>query len=474
MTLRHRFEAWADLWKRYGAHLRYAWNHRAELTPPHLTADEAEFLPAALSLQTKPVSPAGRWVARILILLIAGLFVWVTLGRIDIIATATGKLVPDARVKVIQPAITGVVREIAVHDGDRVVAGQLLMQLDTTQASADADKAKSTKLDATLLAARAHALLNAQQTGTLPHIDVVDGVPASRQKEAQRFAEGIWREYKDKLIGAQAELLKRRAELDSTRQEIAKLVATAPLAREQANEYRVLAANKYVAQSDYLDKEQAALGQEHELAAQRSHAAELLASVAVQRAQIEQNGSEFRRTQFDELEKATEQLSQSRNDETKANARESLMKLTAPVAGTVQQLAVHTLGGVVTTAQSLMEIVPDDALQADVVVENKNIGFLQTGQRAAVKIEAFPYSRYGMIEGEVSELSNDAVQDKKQGLVFNAHIHLKTNQMWVDKRWIPLTPGMTVTADIKTGTQTIAQYFLGPLVDGVTESMHER
>ena len=127
-----------------------------------------------------------------------------------------------------------------------------------------------------------------------------------------------------------------------------------------------------------------------------------------------------------------------------------------------------------TTAQSLMEIVPDDTLEAELAVENKDVGFLSVGQRAAVKIEAFPYTRYGMLEGEVSELSNDAVQDKKQGLVFTAHVRLKSNRMWIDKRWIALTPGMVVTAEIKTGKQTVAQYLLGPLIGGIQESLHER
>ena len=121
-----------------------------------------------------------------------------------------------------------------------------------------------------------------------------------------------------------------------------------------------------------------------------------------------------------------------------------------------------------------MEIVPNDTLEAEVTVENKDVGFVKVGQRVAVKIEAFPYTRYGMLEGEVSEVSNDAVLDKKQGLVFTAHVRLKANRIWIDKQWIALTPGMAVTAEIKTGTQTVAQYLLGPLIEGVHGSLHER
>ncbi len=421
-----------------------------------------------------PVHPAPRFAARAIIALTVIVLAICVFARLDIVATAKGKLAPNARVKVIQPAITGVVREISVHDGQRVVAGQLLMKLDTTQAAADEDKAIAAKLDAALQVDRARSLLTAQQQSKAPHVVVESGTPNARRDDAQRLAEGEWHEYEDKYNAAQAELYKQEAELDGTRHQIAKLEATAPLARKQANSYKALSLDKYVAESDYLDKERTALEQEHELDAQRSHARELTAGIAEQRAQIQSIASSFRRVQLDALEKATQALTQNSNDETKAKTREALLSLTAPVAGTVQQLAVHTLGGVVTTAQSLMEIVPDDTLEAEVTVENRDVGFVSVGQRAAVKIEAFPYTRYGMLEGEVSVLSNDAVQDKKQGLVFTAHVRLKSNRMWIDKRWIALTPGMAVTAEIKTGKQTVAQYLLGPLIGGIQESLHER
>jgi hemolysin D len=469
-----RTQAVAALARRYAAVFRAAWAERTRefISPP--MPHELAFLPGHLELLETPVHPAARWLIRSMSVLFMLALAIVVFGRLDIVAVAKGKLVPAANVKIIQPAITGVVRKIAVKDGQRVTAGQVLMELDTTQAAADAQKAGASRLDAALAVARARALLSAQQAERGSTVEPVDGAPADRQQEAQRFAEGIWREYIDKLSSARAELAKRQAERDSTRAQIAKLAATAPLARENANHYRELAAGKFVAQSDFFDKEQAAISQEHELAAQRSHEHELDAGIAEQRSEIEVINSEFRRERLDELERATQQLTQNRNDETKARTREALLVLTAPVAGTVQQLAAHTLGGVVTTAQAVMEIVPDDTLEVDATVENRDVGFLRVGQRAAVKIEAFPYTRYGMLEGKVIDLSNDAVQDKKLGLAFSVRIRLPSNHMKIDDRWITLTPGMAVTAEIKTGKRSVAQYFLGPLVEGVQESMRER
>jgi hemolysin D len=471
---RLRFQALRELLARYGAVWRSVWAIRNKLDRPPRDADQLAFLPAELELAETPVHPAPRMAMRILALLAVLALLIGLCGRLDIVVSASGKFIPDARVKIIQPATTGVVREIPVHDGERVQAGQLLMKLDTTQASSDADKAHASRLDADLGAARASALLDAQRTNHMPVVARINGASDIQAQQAQRAAEGAWQEYRDQYDSAQAELFKRQAELDSTRAEIAKLVATAPLARQQADAYQSLVADKYVARNDYLDKEQDALDKEHELVAQRNHARELAAGIAGQRAEVESVASKFRHDQLDELQKDTQQGTQSRDDETKAKTRQALLSLSAPVAGTVQQLSVHTLGGVVTTAQTLMEIVPDDALEVEAQLQNRDVGFVAVGQRVAVKITAFPYTRYGYLHGAVTGVSNDAVQDKKLGLTFPVRIRVDTNRIRIDNRWITLTPGMEVTADIRTGRRSVIGYFMDPLLQTAGESLHER
>ncbi|MFL9900819.1 HlyD family type I secretion periplasmic adaptor subunit [Paraburkholderia fungorum] len=471
-----KLRAMADLCRRYGATFRSAWTIRDQLDTPERTAQELQFLPANLELIETPSHPAPRWTMRVIVALGFVILLIAVFGRLDIVATAKGKLIPGARVKTVQPAITGVVREILIRDGQRVKEGQALLVLDATQAAADTHKARSARIDAALSSARARALLDALKTARAPTLAVVDGAAQTQQEEAQRFAEGLYQEYADKLTASRAELLKREAELATTQQQVAKLRATAPLARSEANDYKILARDKYVAQHDYLGKEQTALEQEHELTAQQSHARELSAGIAVQRATIEQTTSQFSREQLDTLNRATQQFAQNSDDESKATTRERLLTLYAPVTGTVQQLSVHTLGGVVTTAQALMEVVPDDAVEVEASVENKDVGFVNVGQDAIVKIEAFPYTRYGYLTGKVIAVSNNAVQarDRTQGLTFTTRIRLPTNQMRVNNKSINLTPGMEVTAEIRTGRRSVAGYFLDPLVQTVGESLRER
>ena len=469
-----KVQAAGDLLIRYLQIFRAAWSVRRDFNPLKRVGQELEFLPASLELVETPVHPAPRYamisVAALGIIAVVGAI----FGRLDIVATAKGKLVPNERVKLIQPAVTGVVRSIHVVDGQRISAGDLLMELDPTQAAADSRKAHSSRLAAAEAAARAYALLEAQRHGGQPIVAAIPGTATTEQLESQRFADGLMSEYHDKLANARAQLAKVEAESQSTRHEIEKLRATAPLARQQANDYQSLVERKYVAKTDYLDKEQNALQQEHELDAQESHARELAAAVSAQRSSFAGIASQFRREQLDALDKARQQLAQNQDDETKARTREGLMTLKSPVAGTVQQLAVHTLGGVVTIAQTLMEIVPEDAMEVEASIENKDIGFVHAGQEAVIKIEAFPYTRYGFLIGTIRSVSNDAVQDKKGVLTFAAHIRLPTNRMRIDKEWISLTPGMTTTVEIKTGERNVARYFIDPLVQSSQESLRER
>jgi hemolysin D len=167
-------------------------------------------------------------------------------------------------------------------------------------------------------------------------------------------------------------------------------------------------------------------------------------------------------------------LSQASNDQTKAQVRQALMRLVAPVSGTVQQLSTHTVGGVVTTAQPILEIVPDDTLEVEARLENKDIGFVEVGQPAVVKIDAFPYTRFGYLQGTVDDVSNDAVPDKKSGLYFTVRIKIPTRQFRVERKMVNLTPGMEVKAEIHTGKRSVAEYFLSPLITTANESLRER
>lgn len=466
--------ALSDLWRRYREVFQAAWAERDAHAPASRLAHEAAFLPAHLELMETPVHPASHWTMRIIGFLTLSVLLVATLGKLDIVVAAQGQLIPDSNVKIVQPAITGVVRDIFVRDGQSVVAGQPLLALDTRQATADVLTAHSDHLHAALAMVRAKALLQAVATDQFVAPVPVPGASELDQQQAVELTQQTWQAYQAKLQDAKDELRARQADLASTREEIAKLQTTAPLARQQADIFQKLALSKDVAQIDYLDRERTAAEQAHELEAQRSHAVQLEATTHQQQADLSGVTFGFLRDQRLELDKDTRDFVTYQDDETKARTRQGLMTLTAPVAGTVQQLAVHTMGGVVTTAQSLLEIVPSDTLRVKATIEDRDVGFVHVGQPVVVKVAAFPYTHYGYLTGTVTELANDAAQDKKRGSVFVVYVHLSSNRMRIDQQWVTLTPGMAVSAEITTGRRRVISYFLGPLIQHAQESLHER
>jgi hemolysin D len=451
-----------DLLGRYAAIFKAAWAVRHELAGPKRLADERAFLPAALSLQETPVHPAPRRFAMAICSLFLIAVVWSIFGRIDIVAVAPGRIVVSERTKVIQPLEVSVVRAILVKDGDRVQAGQVLVELDATRASADQASVTEQLSAATDEAERAQALLNALAGGRVPTC-------GSPRLQAE------WSDITAKRARLQAELSRRQAEIDTVKASIAKLQATLPLARQREADFEALARQGFVAGHANQDRTRERIELEQDLATQQARLRETEAAWFESRQQLAAFLAETQRALSDRRAEALLKQAQLAQETTKAQQRTELTRLTAPTAGTVQQLAIHTPGGVVTEAQPLMVIVPDDAeVTAEVTIDNKDIGFVSTGQEAAIKLETFPFTKYGTVPAEVTWVTADAVNDEKKGAIFPATLKLKAHQIDVDGKPIRLAPGMNLTAEIKTGKRRVIEYLLSPVQRNLKEGLRER
>ncbi len=446
-ALVHRAQAWRGLWKRYAQVFSHAWSQRHALAHPDLRTHEAEFLPAALALQASPVSPAGRWVARILMLLVAATLLWAILGRIDIIVDAQGRVVPSSRTKTISAMEVGVVRSINVEEGQSVKAGQPLLQLDTRSSDSERDKALGDQQAAQLQAARSRALIEAIDSGRAPRLAGLPDLPATRRLDAERHLEDQWRDYV--------------AKRDRVNEDIARYAEALPLATQRARDYAALARDHDVSQHAWSEKEQARIDIEGQLRDARAQQVSLKA--------------EMRKNAQDALAEAQRLRGDATQDARRAGIHSELLTLNAPVDGTVQQLTVHTVGGAVPLAQPLMQIVPNDGpVEIEAMLENKDIGFIREGQVAEVKLEAFAYTKYGTVPGHIVHVSRDAIQDEKKGWLYSVKIGLDRPTLDVDGRVVRLSPGMTATADIRTGERRVIEYVLSPLMEHAKESLHER
>lgn len=468
-------QALADLLKCYAKIFRHAWAHRQETDTPELQPHESQFLPAALALRDTPVHPAPRITLWLVMTFALIALLWAIFGRIDVVATAVGKIIPNDRTKVIQPMETAVVKAIHVRDGQEVRAGQVLIDLDATSAAADSDRLRNEVLNAQLEALRAQALLASLTSGAPPRLRPLAGVDADRLLAEQRRASGQYQEYQARQLQLQAEITRRQAELQAMQEQVTKLEQTVPIARQRAQDYHKLMKDNFISQHGYLEREQARIEQEQDLASSRSRGMEIRAALMEAKQQRATLAAETRRLLLDQLNLATQKAASLEQEWIKADQRGQLMHMTAPVTGTVQQLAVSTVGGVVTPAQPLMVIVPrNNVLEVEAWLPNKDIGFVNPGQDAEVKVETFPFTKYGTLHGKITQVSADAIQDDKLGLVYSTRVILAKDTLRVENKTVRLSPGMAVTVEVKTGTRRVIEYFLSPLMQHGQESLRER
>ena len=354
--------------------------------------EELAFLPAALEIVETPPSPIGRAIGATIVAVFCVALLWAAFGHVDIVASASGKVVPSGRVKLIQPFETGVVRSIHVRDGQSVKAGEVLIELD-------------------------------------PSITA-------------------------------AEQAQKKAELDTIAATVDKLEADEPIIAQRVDILKKLVDKGLGSKLTYLETLQQLTDNQKDTAIQKSRLAEANAAVAA------------------------------------ITARMKRQILTAPVDGVVQQLAVHTIGGVVTSAQQLAMIVPSDVvLEIEALVPNREIGFVHVGQDVQIKVDAFNFTRYGLLHGRVLSVSQDAIvrdvpldktkdntpgaestssEPKGQELNYAVRVSLDRTQIQVDDALANLSPGMVVTAEIKTGSRAVITYLLSPLLRNVHNSMRER
>ena len=431
---------------------------------------ELEFLPAALEVQQSPPSPLGRAVLWTIVFAFAAAVLWAGLGSIDVVAVARGKLIPSDYSKVIQPLESGIVRAIHVRDGQEVKAGALLIELDPTTSGAEHERQVREHAAARVQIARLRALLEGKRALVAPA-----GADAAFMALQLQMLRDQASEYESRVEAARLLIEQRRAAVAGTQADIERLEATVPMLTERAEAFKTLFAGGYVARMQYLEIEEQRITRVQALVMQRERLLQDRAALAEATKQLHALESEFKKSRLGELADWETRATSLEQEVVKAAQRSDIQRLTAPVDGIVQQLTVHTLGGVVTPAQPLLVVVPrDQPLEVEAWVENKDVGFVAPGQRVEVKLDTFPFTRYGTVSGRITVVSQDAVQVEKVGLVYAARASLDRSTIQVDGASVPLLAGMAASVEIKTGERRLIEFFLSPFSRHAREALRER
>jgi hemolysin D len=294
-------------------------------------------------------------------------------------------------------------------------------------------------------------------------------------RDALNLAESQYAAFLAKDAGLLAAIKEKQAEMITVEQTVTSLAEYEKIASARVADYQRLLEKKYVSRQEYLIRVQEKIAAGKDLLAQRNRFTELARAVDIAVRDRAANRAETLRSWLDDERSANEQSEQLLKEVGKATDRETSMNLVSPSDGQVQQLAVHSVGGVVTPGQALMSIVPaQESAVAEIQILNQDIGFITPGQAAIAKVSSFPYTRYGYLPAHIVSVSQDSIKDEKQGWVFPAVVALERNSLNVDGKAVKLSPGMDLTVEIRTSHRTVLEYLLDPIKSQVHEGLHER
>ncbi len=439
-----------------------------------------EFLPGPLRLVQSAPSPLPRRMLYWLCALVAACAAWLALGRIDIVAVAGGKLVPRTSLKIVQPADAGRIAEIAVREGEQVIAGQVLLRLDADLHDAETRALRAELAQRSLQLRRIDAELANAEFIRLPD----DGDDAFARNLAQfRANRAAFADARAQEVAAVARIAQ---DLRAAAAVQAKLERTVPIYQTMADRYATLRAEGFVSELYALERQRDRIEKEHDLAAQNHAVASLRANLLQAEGRLAQVDSAYRQQLHAERAQAASQRARVEEDLAKALYRAAGVDLRAPQAGTIKDLGTHTVGTVVAPGAVLLTLVPaGDELQADVLVRNLDVGFVRVGQPAQVKVATYPFQKYGLVEGAVVHVSPDATEPGASTRApddetapapagYRVRVALARQSLAFDGTTLPLTAGMQVEAEIRLGERTVLEYLLAPLRKAWHEAARER
>jgi hemolysin D len=449
-----------------------------------LSADAADFAPPLLRIQEKPPAPLAGWMLRLLIGLLAGAGLWMVFGQLDIVAVADGKLVPSSYLKIVQPSEQGIVREILVKEGEEVREAQVLIRMDSVLATADT-KSLRADYDNKRLALRR---IEGQLVGTRPTLEKGDPPELFAQVLAQN--DSNVRAYENALGQERSLLEKAKNDLAAAHSTRSKLEQVLPHYIEQEKAFEKLQKDGYAGRIMLTDKTRERIEKEQDLRTQEFTIRSNVALIEQSERKISQITADYQRQLQAERLEISAQVEKLRQELAKQAHRSELLELRAPQAGTVKDLATHTIGTVASPGTILMTLVPQgDTLVAEVWVGNQDIGFVREGQKVKLKLAAFQFQKYGMLEGVVRQMSADATEapsantrsdtlggrDRPMGpLAYRAQVDLKSQDLVVDGARYALSAGMQVSGEINLGTRSILEYVLSPVQKAWHEAGRER
>lgn len=460
--------------KMIGVAWRAESKRRKSLSGTRKRGAETAFLPEALEIVETPPSPIGRLILWAIMIFSVLAVVWSIWGRIDIVATAPGQIAAKGQSRVVEAREMGVVAQIKVRNGDNVKEGDILVELDKTLSTADTSVVENELRQAEIRAALANGILSYLRTGRRA-LDLPDNVANELADVSERQLQSRIRAFDQEEQTLKDEVERALSAVESAQREVARLEDTLPLLRDRYTSYSRLADEGLAPKIEKLRLQEELVTREKDLDIAMGRQDEATKSVQTAQSRLRLLRRQLERDALAELGEAEAIKSDRLEAKRKASLRDSWQTIKAPVDGIVMSSTVTTIGEVIEPGNPIMLIAPSrDKMIVNATILNKDVGFVRLGDSVSVKLETFPFTRYGLIEGKLTMISADAVIDERLGPVFPAEVEL--SKTWVGegefRRDIQL--GMNATAEIKTGDRPIYDFILSPIAKRTKEAARER
>lgn len=430
--------------------------------------DSYEFKPLLSEIEESPVSPLGRYTFWTIISLLIITFLWLFIGKIDIVINARGIVIPEGETKVIQPLETGVVKEILVREGDFVQKNQLLIHIDTSSTDAQikalSKNLAQTKLEATRL----------KSGGDLSELLKLSSNELSEEKEIQEKL------YKENLDSLNNEISAKNNQIKQLNMQINSALAQKrdyefqlKIANERVNELaEVLDIIEYNKYRDAIEKANSVRESVIRIDADIKRFQTQVKEIENYIAKLKSDFKAQNLTTLSETQKRINELSANIESIKFSNKNQ---KITAPCDGYIDKLFVHTIGGIVTPAQAIIALTPANTpvlIKAKVL--NRDIGFIKKGMPVSIKIDTYDFQKYGSLKGTVKSISKNSIDDEQLGPIYEIYITPNENTLLINGKEERISTGMTLNAEIEIGERRIIEFFIYPLIKYLDEGISVR
>lgn len=433
------------------------------------TKDRHEFKPLLVELEDSPTSPLARWLFWTLVIFMILIVLWLYLGKIDVVVSGQGRVMPSGEIKIVQPVETGVIKKILIKEGEFVREGQALMEIDPSVTETNLGSKESNSRLLTMEIDRLNALINDENL-TFTSFDTLDTLSLDMQKKLFRM---IQKSHEKEIELIQEQIIQVKEQKNTYTTDLSRMNKLCCRVIKREKELKkvldLISTKDYeVVKNQIIEYQEQKKMKMYDMSGLDSKLLELHKRILLKE-------REYKSKLLEELTQKRKELTLLKAEIKSIRFQNTKQIIKSPVDGYIGKLLIHSEGGVVSPAEKLMTIIPKNApLVFKATVLNQDIGFIKEEMNVSIKINTFNFQKYGLIKGKVTHISDDAIEDEQLGSIYEVLITPQKYYLEFAGDKFYIQSGMSITAEMKVGKRRVINFFIYPLIRYLDEGMSVR